>query len=155
MLHPADGNPPFILTGERQYTRYLPHTMPQVNHPTIVSRRSLYEDYGLFDTGLSAAMDFEWLLRVHSRGILGEYSPKILGHMSMEGVSHSNFLHALREVRDTSVRYKYPSILAQCRFIVRSNRVRLRQTLQNLMPRAWYEWLRHKINPRFKKIDAS
>jgi glycosyltransferase involved in cell wall biosynthesis len=154
-LHPADNNPPFILTGDPKYAQYLPHTMPQINHPTIVSRRSLYEDYGLFDTELSAAMDFEWLLRVHSRGIVGEYSPKILSHMSMEGVSHSNFLHALKEVRDTSVRYGYPSILAQCRYIVRGNRVRLRQALENLMPRAWYEWLRHKINPRFKKIDAS
>ncbi len=75
MLHPPNGQPAYLLIGETNYARRLPHAMPQINHPTIVCRRVVYEKYGLFDVGLFTAMDYVWLLRVHKEGVIGSTSP--------------------------------------------------------------------------------
>jgi glycosyltransferase involved in cell wall biosynthesis len=152
VLHPSNSQSAYMLAGDRDYVDHLPHTMPQINHPSVVCRRTVYERYGLFDTTLTAAMDFEWLVRGHQQHIVGVYVPDMRSHMSMEGVSHRNFMRGLKEVRDVSIRYGYPRYLAQARFLFRGARVRTRLALQGLVPRKLYEWLRHTINPHYRKV---
>jgi glycosyltransferase involved in cell wall biosynthesis len=154
MLHPVDGQPTYVLIGEKHYASYLPHTMPQINHPTLVCRRTVYEMHGLFDTVLLAAMDFEWLLRGYQKGCIGVYAPGLMGHMSMEGISHRNFSQSLKEVRDVSIHYGYPASLARLRYLVRNLKIRTRLALQKLVAPKVYDWLRHKINHHYKRIGA-
>lgn len=154
MFHPTASQAPYVWRGERNYTRCLQHTMPDINHPTLVCRRTVYEMHGLFDTRLSVAMDFEWLLRGYKNGVVGTYSPGITGHMSMEGISHRDAIRALREVREVSIDYGYPKALARLRYLVRCTRTRSRVVLKSLIPKTAYDWLRHKVNPHYHTLDA-
>lgn len=152
VLHPSNSQSAYMLAGDRDYVDHLPHTMPQINHPSVVCRRTVYERCGLFDTTLTAAMDFEWLVRGYRQHIVGVYVQGMRSHMSMEGVSHRNFMRGLKEVRDVSIRYGYPKYLAHARFLIRGARVPTRLALQCLVPRKLYEWLRHTINPHYRKV---
>jgi glycosyltransferase involved in cell wall biosynthesis len=149
MLHAADGNPTHVLRGEADYARRLRHAMPHLNHPTVVCRRRLYEAAGLFDTDLSIAMDYEWLLRVHRSGARGIYSPRLLGHMTLEGASDRSWRRALAEVRSVSIRYGYPAALAWLRFCTRIVTVTARRRLEEFMPRTAYHRLRGIVNANY------
>jgi glycosyltransferase involved in cell wall biosynthesis len=154
MLHVEDDRPSHVFRGDRDYARTIRFSMPHVNHPTVVCRRKVYDTNGMFDTTLRAAMDYEWLLRGYKAGVVGLYVPGIVGHMSMEGISNRDFSLGLREVRDTSVRYGYPSGLAQLRFLVRLFRGRARRWLLPLLPKGPYEWLRRHMNSHYQAIGS-
>lgn len=154
IFHPIDEQPPFMFVGEVDYYRRLEHAMPCINHPTVVCRRSVYETHGLFDTGLRAAMDYEWLLRGYRAGVRGAYVPGMASHMSMEGVSHRNYARGLKEVYATSIRYGYPASAARLRYVVRLLKVRTRLMLLVLVPKTLYEWLRCKVNPQYRRGNA-
>jgi glycosyltransferase involved in cell wall biosynthesis len=152
-LHPADDHPPYTLVGDKEYAAKIPHAMPQINHPTLVCRRGLYENHGLFRTDLLAAMDYEWLVRVHRSGAKGVHVPGMTSHMSMEGVSHRNYLQGLREVRDVSVTYGYPRPLAHVRYLIRRLRIQIRMAVHRFAPKPVYDWVRKKMNPHYTTID--
>jgi glycosyltransferase involved in cell wall biosynthesis len=154
MFHPPDGQEPYLVTGEQQYARRLAHTMPDLNHPSVVCRRTLYERHGLYDTRLRVAMDYEWFLRGYRRGARGTYVPQLTTHMSMEGVSHRHFRRGLMEVRDVSVEYGYPYFRARLRFLVRVGRPGIRRTLERWMPRSVYLWLRRRVNPHYRSFGT-
>jgi glycosyltransferase involved in cell wall biosynthesis len=154
ILHPPDGQPPYMLSGEKDYADKLPHSMPQINHPTLVCKRYVYERCGLFDVKLSAAMDFEWLLRVTRQGMVGIYVPAMVAHMSMEGISHRDFARGFDEVRQVSIRYGYSRSLALMRYLTRLASIRTRLILRDYLPRALYLWLWRRINPNYKSIDS-
>jgi glycosyltransferase involved in cell wall biosynthesis len=154
MFHPSDAQEPYLVTGEREYGRRLAHTMPDLNHPSVVCRRSVYERHGLYDTHLRVAMDYEWFLRGYQRGVRGVYLPALTTHMSMDGISHRHFRQGLMEVRDVSVRYGYPYLQARLRFMVRVGRPRIRRALERWMPRPAYVWLRRRLNPHYRNLGT-
>jgi len=154
MFHPADGEPPYLILGEGNYGRRLAHTMPDINHPTVVCKRSLYEMHGLYDTRLRVAMDYEWFLRGYKQGVRGVHVPGMKTHMSMEGVSQHRYSQGLAEVRDVSVLYGYPRLLAGLRFAIRVRSLRVRWFLQRWVPRQAYEWLRRRINPHYRSLGT-
>jgi len=155
MLHEPDGSPAHVLRGEADYARRLRHTMPHLNHPTVVCRRQLYEKAGLFDTSLSIAMDYEWLLRVDRSGARGTYSSQLLGHMTLEGASDRTWRRALAEVRAVSIRYGYPPVPAWLRFWARVAKVGTRRRLEKWAPRATYHWARRVMNPNYEGRAAN
>jgi glycosyltransferase involved in cell wall biosynthesis len=154
VLHGPDDRPSHIIRGDPHYERSIRHAMPALNHPTVVCRRSVYESCGVFDVKLRVAMDYEWLLRGYRRGVVGRYTPGLVTHMSLRGVSNTEFWRAARETRDISVRYGYPALLAQFRFAARVVRISLGRALCVLLPRGSYEWLRRRKNPYYRSIRS-
>ena len=64
-------------------------------HPTLYLRRSVYEQYGLYDTSLKSSADYEFMLKILS-GKSGEavrlaYIPKVLVDMYYGGTSSNGF----------------------------------------------------------------
>jgi glycosyltransferase involved in cell wall biosynthesis len=154
MLHGEDDRASHLFMGDSEYVRSIRHSMPHLNHPTIVCRRELYETYGLYDTSLRNAMDYEWLLRIHHAGVIGIYAPGLMSHMSMQGVSNLAYERGLREVRDISTRYGYPHALAQLRLVSRLCRARVRRALLMLLPRRLYDWMRRRVNSHYRGVQA-
>lgn len=154
VVHAGDGSPQYLLLGDRCYTRRLRHAMPDINHPSVVCRRQVYERLGLYDTGLRVAMDYEWILRGYAAGVRGEYVPEITSHMEGSGISHRSVHIGLREVRDVSVRYGHPRWLAHLKFAGRLLRVTARTFLERWISREMAHRLRVLIHPGFRKMSA-
>jgi glycosyltransferase involved in cell wall biosynthesis len=150
VLHPSDQEPPYTLIGDRGYARSIRHSMPQINHPTIVCRRRIYEVHGLFDLNFRTAMDYEWLLRGYMRGVRGSYVSGLMSHMSTGGTSHVDYSRGFREVRDISIRYGYSSAAAQLRYVIRLTKSRFRRTLKLCLPTGLYQRIREIVNPQYK-----
>jgi glycosyltransferase involved in cell wall biosynthesis len=148
----TDGKTSYRLIGEERYSRRMAHSMPHINHPTVVCRRAVYEEHGLYSTGLAVAMDYEWLLRGFRAGVRGVYAPRLLGHVSLDGVSDRRYLHGYREVRDVSIRYGYPVLLAWLRYLVRCSRTRIRRTFRDCLPMGVYDRLRRAVNPHYRSV---
>lgn len=83
------------------------HDMP-LNHPATFVRRSAYGQWGVFDTGLKVAMDYELVLRFYRAGCRFRYLNRVLAHMRYGGVSDDRFMAARREVYAVTVAAGYP-----------------------------------------------
>jgi glycosyltransferase involved in cell wall biosynthesis len=153
MLHAADGRSVHLFRGEPNYSARIGHYMPFLNHPTVVCRRASFERIGLFDTTLRTAMDYDWFLRLHEVGGRGHYSPRLIGHMSLEGQSDRDFKSGLREVREISISHGYPTPLAWGRYIFRLSKGTVRRLIQSWLPSEIYEYLRERINPNYRSGD--
>lgn len=153
MLHGRGGQRVNLFVGEPGYASRIDHYMPYLNHPTVVCQAAAFHKIGLFDKDLRTAMDYDWLLRLHKAGGKGAYSPKLLGHMTLEGESDRNFRSALREMRDISIRHGYPKSLAWIRYAYRLVKGSLRRQLHKLLPARMYEQLRRLINLNYKGFD--
>jgi glycosyltransferase involved in cell wall biosynthesis len=154
VLHAPDGRRVHLFKGEANYVKRIGHYMPFINHPTVVCRSTAFENVGLFDPTLSTAMDYDWFLRLHKIGGRGSYSPRLLGHMTLEGQSDRNFRSGLREVRQISVRHGYPMPLAWGRYAFRLTKGTARRHLQRWLPSNLYEYLRKSINSNYRSGDG-
>lgn len=66
-------------------------------HPTFFVRRSCYREFGLFNTALGSAADYELMLRFLLRnGLRASYLPHVLVHMRAGGISNRSLLNRLR-----------------------------------------------------------
>jgi len=78
--------------------RFLWGWMPP--HPTFFVGRSLYEQYGFFNTELGSAADYELLLRfLYRHKVSSAYIPRVLVRMRTGGISNASLgsrLHAHR-----------------------------------------------------------
>jgi len=83
------------LAESRLYTRDALVQIP-FNHISSMVRRSVYEEYGLFDERYQVAMDFDFYCRILTRGVKGVFIPGIIGHV-MGGGSSSNLPRRWRE----------------------------------------------------------
>jgi glycosyltransferase involved in cell wall biosynthesis len=142
------GGPSHRVPGDAHYRRWLRHHMPDVNHPSMLVRRSAYEVVGLFDARYRVAMDYDWVLRADQAGVAGEYVPGLRVHMSLGGVSDRSFPKALREVRDISIRHGYPRAYAQARFAYRLAKGFGRRLAERHLPYAVHARLRQMVNGR-------
>jgi glycosyltransferase involved in cell wall biosynthesis len=154
VLHATDGRRVHLFKGEANYVRRIAHYMPFINHPTVVCRSTAFDKAGLFDPTLRTAMDYDWFLRLHKLGGRGSYSPRLLGHMTLEGQSDRNFRSGLREVRKISVRHGYPTLLAWGRYVFRLVKGTARRHLQKWLPSNFYEYLRKSMNSNYRSGDG-
>lgn len=152
-LHALNGRRVHFFIGESNYKARIEYCMPFINHPTVVCRRAVFDRVGLFDRSLGTAMDYDWFLRLHKLGGLGRYSPRLLGHMTLEGQSDLHYKLALREVRDVSIRHGYPARSAWIRYAYHLARGNIRRALQSLLPLGLYEHLRKRINAHYRNSD--
>lgn len=74
----------------------LPYEM-SINHPTAFVKRTGYLKTGLFRVDFRYAMDYEWLLRAKSDGLIFSYLDQCLANMSEGGVSDREWRMVLLE----------------------------------------------------------
>lgn len=144
--HDAAGRALYRVTGDAGYARRIAYTMPALNHPTVIVRRTAYESHGLFDLGLRVAMDYELLLRLHRAGCRGVYEPRMFGHMALDGVSDRQGRAALREVRDISIRHGFSRPAAHLRYWYALLKGRVRRITEALLPRGVSRAVRRIFN---------
>ena len=152
MLHGKGGEPQFTLAGDPEYGRRIVHAMPEVNHPSIVCRRRVYDEHGLYDTGFRMAMDYEWLLRGYKKGVRGIYVPGVVSHMSAGGGSQRRGNEALNEVRNASIRHGYPRSMANLRFFGRIIKQNARVLVEHWISRGAASHIRAVINRRYRPV---
>lgn len=97
---------------DRCYRWKLPFYMPQIHHPSVFVKRSVYDAHGGFDPGLRCAMDYDFLLRIHKAGRVGRAHPAHIVNMPVDGVSVRNYPQARDEVMSVSIRHGLPRVVA-------------------------------------------
>lgn len=95
--------------GDADYAKIIHRRMPILNHPSIFVRREVYERCGLFRLDLKLAMDYEFLLRIHSHGVTGIKVPHTQVRMALGGVSCRQILDAIEEASRVSRIYGEPA----------------------------------------------
>lgn len=66
-------------------------------HPTFFVKKQIYQKYGLYNTSLKSAADYEMILRLlHKEKIIVEYIPEILIKMRMGGESNASIWNRLK-----------------------------------------------------------
>jgi glycosyltransferase involved in cell wall biosynthesis len=70
-------------------------------HPTFYVRRSVYEQFGLFNLSLSSAADYEIMLRfIHKHRIKLAYLPVVMVKMRQGGLSNSSLKNRIKANRE-------------------------------------------------------
>jgi glycosyltransferase involved in cell wall biosynthesis len=82
-------------SGKFKYEKFNFGWMPA--HPTFFVKKAVYERYGMFNTGLKSAADYELILRfLYVNKVQAEYLPRVLVHMRAGGVSNRSFSNRLK-----------------------------------------------------------
>jgi glycosyltransferase involved in cell wall biosynthesis len=89
----------------------LPREM-SVNHMGVFVRKSAYERWGMFDTTLKYAMDYDLLLRFFLGGAKYVYVDEIIANMQWGGISDSRWIEAVKEVYRIKLKNKLPKAFA-------------------------------------------
>jgi glycosyltransferase len=85
--------------------KFLNGWMPP--HPTFFVRRSVYEQFGVFDTSLKSSADYELMLRfLYRHRIPAAYLPKCLVCMRTGGHSNASFANRLRANKEDRLAWK-------------------------------------------------
>lgn len=151
LLFYQGGRPTFRYRGDGNYARTIAKVMPALNHPTVLARKSAFQRVGLFDPGYRCAMDYDWFLRLHRAGGKGAYVPGILGHMTHDGVSNTQYLRTIEEVRRIAIAHGRPAALATAEAMAR----RLKTGLgQQVKAKAFplYQLVRQGINRNYQRV---
>jgi glycosyltransferase involved in cell wall biosynthesis len=117
-----NGNPQFLVKGDRNYQKKINYTMPSLIHPTVFLKRDVYESCGLYEESYTLAMDYEFLLRITRYGKKGMYVEDALALMRFGGISYSKFYDSYREVCRASIKYGYSPIKAYLRLYLKGIR---------------------------------
>jgi len=149
--HDPEGALLHIIRGDPDYASVITSLMPALNHPTMLARRSLFDLIGNFDERYRIAMDYDWVLRVHLAGRFGAYTPDVLGHMTLDGVSDRRFVEGLGEVRRIAMHHGQASVKAWPLFVFRVIKGMIQRLLQRHISPPLYDWLREWVNPHYRK----
>lgn len=122
----------YTVFGRADYERIIRYHMLGIPHPTVFVRRSVYEQVGLVDTAYRICTDYEFIRRMISMGIKGEYLPHVLTVMREGGLSERDRVLASKEVLDISTKYGANRILAQCYFYAKSLRFYIGKAINRL-----------------------
>lgn len=89
---------------------YLCHSAPHlleremtVTHPTCFVRLELYRRFGSYSTDYRLAMDYEFLLRLKTQGVVFLALDAVLAHMQHDGASEADWKSALKETHAARV----------------------------------------------------
>lgn len=146
LYHEPDGRVAHRVRGDPDYGRHLPRRMPDVNHPTMLVHRRVYERVGGYDPGFRYAMDYDWLCRVHAAGFRGVHCSGVTGHMTLDGASDRHHRGARREDRRIAINYGVPAAAAWPIYFYRIVKGGIRRMLRHTAPEPAYHWLRQRVN---------
>lgn len=146
------GRPQFVLLGEGDYAKRIHRRMPNLNHVTVLARRTCFEHIGLFDLRYRCAMDYDWFLRLHRAGGHGVYEPRLCGHMNHDGVSNTRFDRTMAEVCTISIENGYNPVLAHVEKHFQTTKIKIgRMVKERALP--LYRLVRKTINPAFRPLQ--
>ena len=76
-------------------------------HPTFFVKKSVYEKFGLYNTELNSASDYEMILRLlYNCNIKVNYMSLVMVKMRVGGTSNANFFNRLRANREDAKAWK-------------------------------------------------
>lgn len=102
--------------GAYRHGLFLQGWMPP--HPTLFVRREVYEQYGLFHTGLRFSADYELMLRLlHRHQVSVCYLPEVIVRMRAGGVSNASLRNRLQANREDRMAWEINGL--QPRFYTR------------------------------------
>ncbi|MDX1540258.1 MAG: glycosyltransferase family 2 protein [Geminicoccaceae bacterium] len=148
--HAPDGRVVHRINGDPDYARHLPRIMPNVNHPTMLVRREVYQRVGGFSPDYHYAMDYDWLCRVHAEGFRGAYAPGAVGHMTLGGACDRHHLRARAEDRRIAVRHGLPVVQSWLLYGYRVVKGLGQRAVHRIAPEPAYHWLRRRINRSYE-----
>ncbi len=111
-LHRESDGRTWLNRGNPRYFERMRFFMPDVNHPTMVVRRSAYDRVGGFEERWRLAMDYDWLARAEAIGVRGVLVNEIQAEMAMGGASDRAWWRAYAEARDIAIAHGAPAGLA-------------------------------------------
>jgi glycosyltransferase involved in cell wall biosynthesis len=150
IYHDPDGRARYRIRGDPAYAQRIGQGMPNVNHPTMLVRRRVYQRLGGFDPRYAFAMDYDWLLRAHRAGVRGALAPGVVGHMTVAGASDRDYVRALGEVRAIAIAHGEPAARAWPRFLFQVAKGAAQRGLQWAAPAGVYDRLRQRVNPSYE-----
>ncbi|MGI9493747.1 MAG: glycosyltransferase family 2 protein [Geminicoccaceae bacterium] len=154
LYHAPDGTPLHMIKGDPDYETKIKSLMPALNHPTMLVRRSVFDDIGGFDQRYKVAMDYDWALRAHLAGYKGEYSKNIVGHMTLDGTSDRQFVRSLIEVRRIATSHGQNPLTAWPLFCSRVVKGMAQRLLHRFAPTSFYHALRGLINRDYQSVRS-
>lgn len=154
LYHAPDGKPLHMIRGDDSYAIKIKSLMPALNHPTMLIKRSVFEDVGGFDQGYRVAMDYDWALRAHLAGHHGVYSNTIFGHMTLAGTSDRHFVESLSEVRMIAIGHGQQAMKAWLLFGYRVVKGLAQRLLHRHAPRPLYRLLRTWFNRDYHEAPS-
>ncbi len=143
------GKPRYKIKGNINYLENIDYEMAFVPHPTVFVKRSIYETEGLYDESYQLAMDYEFLLRITKRGIVGRYIPDILTTMSLGGASDQKYRQCYKEMMQISVAHGYNKKLALVRYYYNFMKTFLRKRMENVRLSSVIKWFRVCTNKSY------
>lgn len=72
-------------------------------HQGVFAKRSLFYQYGKFDTKYRFAADYEWILRMYNKGIYMKYDDFVVANFREGGVSSTNKAESQREAKSIAI----------------------------------------------------
>lgn len=96
-----------VLHADPGYAAKLPFMMPLINHPTCFVAATIYKKVGVFNTAISIAMDYEFLLRCHRAGVRIICLDQIMVDIKGFGISDRRFWQSYKEL----LRYSEKKVL--------------------------------------------
>ena len=132
LLYVYKKNPGKILrywkAGEFKYDSLIMGWMPP--HPTFFIKKSIYDEYGGFDTSYKIASDYEIILRfLIKHKISTAYLPEVTVKMRTGGASNKNFSSLILKSREDYRALKDNSIPLPIRALILKNFSKLNQFL--------------------------
>ncbi|MDG2370730.1 MAG: glycosyltransferase family 2 protein [Flavobacteriales bacterium] len=92
-------------SGKYKIGSFLNGWMPP--HPTFFVKKMCYQKYGLYNTSLKSAADYELMLRfIHKNKIKVEYFNGVVVKMRLGGVSNLSFTNRLKANREDRLAWK-------------------------------------------------
>jgi len=146
--------PLFRYSGDPDYAKVIHRRWPAVGHPTLLASRNCFARVGLFDPAYRNAMDYDWLLRLHCAGGCGVHSPKVVGHMTHDGVSNLQFARTIDEVRRIVVCYGRNPAVAAMEAKFRLLKTAIAQPAKR-RGKPLYQLVRRAINPSYRPVRVS
>lgn len=100
-VHPKDLRKVFRVWKSGPFHRFsfLFGWMPP--HPSFFVKREIFQKYGMFNTKLKLASDYEMMLRLlYKHQIAASYVPKVLVRMRLGGISNASIFNRIRAHRE-------------------------------------------------------
>ena len=135
-LHRERDGRTWLNYADPAYRSRLATGMPDVNHPTMLVRRSAYDRVGGYDERWSLAMDYDWLIRAERAGVHGVLVDAVQAEMAMGGVSDRRWAAGFAEVRAIAITHGAPRWRATAVFAYRLAKGGVRRVLVRLGARA-------------------
>lgn len=123
------------------YLNTLPFCFPNFNSPSVIYKKSCFDEVLLLDCSYYVANDYDLFLRLSKNGYVGEYSNMLYVYHRADGISSSHFYKALIEELKVSyfnngISLKSPMFIA-FKFLKRS----VKELLRKMLPNRFFDFI--------------